>query len=107
MNKVLCISAAVALALSSAAFAGGKSKHGASAQTTTSSDAQISMSDCSMLRVKSARNECMRHARANGGMHSGAAIGATGDRASGSVQGGAMSDPAAGADRQTRGKVSD
>jgi hypothetical protein len=43
MNKVLCISAAVALALSSAAFAGGKTKHGASAQKTTGSDSQISL----------------------------------------------------------------
>ncbi|HYC46382.1 MAG TPA: hypothetical protein VED01_12985 [Burkholderiales bacterium] len=112
MNKALCITAAVALALSSSAFArGGGAKHGAKAQSSTAAEAQISLSDCSALSVESARNECMRHARANGSISSDSAVGATAGSAGGSVEGSASAsasaDPAGSADNQTSGKVSD
>ena len=91
MNKALCVAAAVALALSSTAFAKGGSKHRAQAQATT--DAQISMSDCNTLSVESARNDCMRWVQAHGGASAGTtsaqtSVGATGSTSGGMTQGG-------------------
>jgi hypothetical protein len=77
MSKALCISAAIATALSGAAFAqsGGHSKSSASAATTDS--AQFTQNDCKTLSVQSARAACMESAvRSNGGIDA-AAVGRT------------------------------
>ena len=90
MNKALCVAAAVALALSSTAFAKGSSKHRAQAQPAT--DAQISMSDCNTLSVESARNDCTRWVQAHGGASADTSaqtsVGATGSTSGGMTQGG-------------------
>jgi len=78
MNKSLCISAAIAMALSGAAFAkgGAHSRSSASAAMPTES-AQFTQKDCEMLSVASARDACMQSAaRSNGGVDA-AAVGST------------------------------
>ena len=93
MNKALCISAAVAFALSSTAFAGGNKHSKSSARADTSASAQIAASDCDQLSVASAKAACLRHAQANAGAQSSTAIGASDSApAAGLAAGGA--DPA-------------
>jgi hypothetical protein len=88
MNKALCISAAMALALSSAAFADHTKSHKNSARSDSGASAQqFTESDCQMLSVESARSACMRSAGMSGDM----ATGATSDSGSGMTQGGGHS----------------
>ena len=87
MSKAMVVSAAVALALSGAAFAKGGShspRTGASADAYIDKSVTISASDCAQLSVESARAACMRSAQAD----TGTSIGATSGSASGSAQGG-------------------
>ena len=85
MNKALLISAAVSMAFSGAAAAGGM-KFGASADQYIDSSTQISANDCHSLSVESARSACLS---AQGS--SDAAIGATSGSAGGTAQGGTPS----------------
>ena len=88
MNKALLISAAVSLALSGAAFAGGWSK--ASASTAISAEQTFTDSDCQMLTVDSARSACMQSAQRSGG-GSDAGVGMTSGRsAMGETEGGTI-----------------
>jgi hypothetical protein len=87
MNKTVLI-AAVSLALSSAAFAGGThSKRSSAAPRDTAS--AVTMKDCQMLSVASARKTCEQSAeRGNGGIDA-AAVGMSSDAsASGQMSGG-------------------
>lgn len=83
MHKALLISAAVSMAFSGAAAAGGM-KFGASADQYIDSSAQISANDCHSLSVESARNACLSSADAG----SSSAVGATSGSASGTAEGG-------------------
>ena len=87
MNKTLLITAAISLALSSTAFAGGNQSKRSSAAHPTASE--ITVQDCQMLRVESARKTCMQSAeRGNGGIDA-AAVGMSSDAsASGALSGG-------------------
>lgn len=85
MNKALLISAAVSMAFSGAAAAGGM-KFGASADQYIDSSTQISANDCHSLSVESARNACLS---AQGESH--AAVGATSGSAGGMASGGTPS----------------
>lgn len=78
MSKALCISAAIAMALSGTAIAGG-TKVKSSAATGMSQSAQFSQKDCEMLSVKSARQACMQSAvRSEGGIDASAVGGTSG-----------------------------
>jgi hypothetical protein len=102
MNKALYVSAALALALSGTAFAGGAKHSKSSAGADTSASAQISAADCEQLSVASAKAACLRSA--NAGAKSSTAIGASDSApASGLAGGGAdKSSPTA-----TKGKKDD
>lgn len=105
MTKTLCISAAIAMALSGAAFAGGgkhHSKFGASASQYIDQNAQISASDCEMLNVQSARSACLRQAQSSGS--SDTAVGATASPGELGVKGGTsiQTDTQAGSNNQPR-----
>jgi hypothetical protein len=77
MNKPMLIAAAISLALSGTAFAGGGKDAKRSAQGQTAS--AITMKDCQMLTVASARKACEQSAeRGNGGIDS-AAVGMSSD----------------------------
>ncbi|MDB5867227.1 MAG: hypothetical protein JWO70_5033 [Betaproteobacteria bacterium] len=81
MNRTLVVAAAVALAVSGAAFAKGSHSKRAAATGTTASE--ITQKDCQMLSVESARAACMRAAvRGNGGIDS-AAVGMSSDASAG------------------------
>ena len=86
MNKALLLAAATALAFSGSVYAKGGSRTGASADAYIDKNAQISAKDCEMLRVDSARSECMRQAQGGSGMHGN--VGATSDSGSGMGRGG-------------------
>jgi hypothetical protein len=89
MNKALCISAAMALALSSAAFADHTKNHKSSARSDSGASAQqFTESDCQMLSVESARSACMRSTHASARTSGDMATGATSDSGSGMTQGG-------------------
>jgi uncharacterized protein YdeI (BOF family) len=87
MNKTLLIAAAVSLALSGTAFAGGSHAKRSAAPKTSASE--ITQKDCQMLTVESARAACMQSAvRGNGGIDS-AAVGMSSDAAAtGQLSGG-------------------
>jgi hypothetical protein len=88
MNKALCISAAMALAFSGAAFADHTQKHKSSSRSDSGASAQqFTESDCQSLSVESARSSCMRSIHA-GRSGSDMATGATSDSGSGMAQGG-------------------
>jgi hypothetical protein len=82
MKKTLLIVSAFSLVLSGAAFAGG-AKHAKRSAAPHESASAVTMQDCQMLTVSSARKSCEQHAeRGNGGIDS-AAVGMSSDASGG------------------------
>jgi hypothetical protein len=66
MSKGLFIVVALALAFSNAAFAKGGKRHHSSLPTKAEM-AQMTVNDCRMLSVRSARGQCVRAVHAHAG----------------------------------------